>query len=82
MLLPPLIVVELIGLYTLHGERPPAISIFRHGRRSSELSCNLSDNSERRGDVELMVGDTECPLQVCQLSRSLESTHFRSFVDM
>ena len=26
--------------------------------------------------VKLMVGDTECPLQVCQLSRSSESTHF------
>ena len=28
--------------------------------------------------VKLKVGDTECPLQVCQLSRSSESTHFRS----
>eukprot|EP00904_Undaria_pinnatifida_P012729 jgi/Undpi1/8587/HiC_scaffold_25.g11052.m1 len=28
------------------------------------------------------AGDTECPLQVCQLSRSSESTHFRSFVEM
>ena len=27
--------------------------------------------------VKLKVGDTECPLQVCQLSRSSESTHFR-----
>ena len=32
--------------------------------------------------VKLKVGDTECPLQVCQLSRSSESTHFRSFVEM
>ena len=35
-----------------------------------------------RGGVKLKVGDTECPLQVCQLSRSSESTHFRSFVEM
>ena len=28
--------------------------------------------------VELKVEDTECPLQVCQLSRSSESTHFLS----
>ena len=32
--------------------------------------------------VKLKVRDTECPLQVCQLSRSSESTHFRSFVEM
>ena len=29
------------------------------------------------GYVEIMVEDTECPLQVCQLSRSSESNHFR-----
>ena len=32
--------------------------------------------------VKLKVGDTECPQQVCQLSRSSESTHFRSFVEI
>ena len=32
--------------------------------------------------VKLIGGDTECPLQVCQLSRSSESTHFRSFAEM
>ena len=32
--------------------------------------------------VKLIGGDTECPLQVCQLSRSSESAHFRSFVEM
>ena len=32
--------------------------------------------------VKLKVRDTECPPQVCQLSRSSESTHFRSFVEM
>ena len=26
----------------------------------------------------VLAGDTECPLQVCQLSRSSESTHFPS----
>ena len=28
--------------------------------------------------VRVLGGDTECPLQVCQLSRSSESTHFLS----
>ena len=28
--------------------------------------------------VRLLGGDAECPLQVCQLSRSSESTHFLS----
>ena len=28
--------------------------------------------------VRVLGGDTDCPLQVCQLSRSSESTHFRS----
>ena len=28
--------------------------------------------------VRILGGDTECPLQVCQLSRSSESIHFRS----
>ena len=32
--------------------------------------------------VKLKVGGTECPLQVCQLSRSSESTHFRSLVEI
>ena len=28
------------------------------------------------GLYKVIGGDTECPLQVCQLSRSSESTHF------
>ena len=28
--------------------------------------------------VRVLGGDTECPLQVCHLSRSSESTHFLS----
>ena len=31
------------------------------------------------GSVRVLSGDTECLLQVCQLSRSSESTHFLSF---
>ena len=31
------------------------------------------------GSVRVLGGDTECLLQVCQLSRSSESTHFLSF---
>ena len=36
------------------------------------LSCR------RRHSVSVLGGDTECPLQVCQLSKSSESTQFRS----
>ena len=34
--------------------------------------------SQALGDAicKVIGGDTECPLQVCQLSRSSESTHF------
>ena len=39
MLLTSLIFVELVELYTLHGERPPAI--FRHGRRSCAAICQI-----------------------------------------
>ena len=46
MLLGSLIFVELIELYNLHGERPPAI--FRRGRRRCDAT--LLDNSGRRGD--------------------------------
>ena len=38
--------VELVELYTLREDDPPKFSIVRHGCRSSELRCNLSDNSE------------------------------------
>ena len=33
---------------------------------------------KRRHNVGVMGEDTECPLQVCQLSRPSESTHFPS----
>ena len=49
----------------------------RGGRGSAPLELSL-----QREVVKLKVGDTDCPLQVCQLSRSSESTHFRSFVEM
>ena len=55
--------------------------------RTSRLSrsAHVPDPGQVRngyGSVKLKVGDTECPLQVCQLSRSSETTHFRSFVEM
>ena len=40
MLLTSLIFVELVELYTLHGERPPAI--FRHGRSSCAGTCLIT----------------------------------------
>ena len=44
MLLTSLIFVEFVEeLYTLHGERPPAI--FNFQARASYLRCNLSNNS-------------------------------------
>ena len=47
------------------------VSVARRNVQKGEMSS-----------VKLKVGDTEGPLQVCQLSRSSESTHFRSFVEM
>ena len=47
-----------------------------------EERCHNSISSSSTPHVKLKVGDTECPLQVCLLSRSSESTHFRSFVEM
>ena len=58
---------------------------------ASDLGCGIRRRStaesqrrryKRRVVVKLIGGGTECPLQVCQLGRSSESTHFRSFVDM
>ena len=56
----------------------------RYEKKSDRLKerCHNSISSSSTPHVKLMVGDTECPLQVCQLSRSSESTHFRSFVEM
>ena len=41
-----------------------------------QSSLRYSSVSCRRRHCEVSGGDTECPLQVCQLSRSSESTHF------
>ena len=35
-----------------------------------------AEKSDPVGLVRVLGGDTECPLQVCQLIRSLERTHF------
>ena len=41
-----------------------------------EERCHHSKSSlRRRHNVRILGGDIECPLQVCQLSRSSESTH-------
>ena len=50
--------------------------------RSSIVVAATRYRCNRQVHVKLKVGDTECPLQVCQLSRSSESAHFRSFVEM
>ena len=40
---------------------------------------DLSEGKNRRhAIVRVLGGDTECPLQVCRLSRSSEGTHFLS----
>ena len=41
-------------------------------------SSSISRRCRRRHIVRVLGGDTECPLQVCQLSRSSESTQFLS----
>ena len=61
------------------------------GRSSSTHKCDGSStttiktttaapqqqrHSSRGGGVRVVSSDAECPLQVCQLSRSSESTHF------
>ena len=48
MLLTSLIFVELVELYSRHGERPPAI--FNFQARASKLRRYLSDIPGRRGD--------------------------------
>ena len=56
MLLTSLVFVEFIEeLYTLHGERPPAISIFRHGRRSCAATCQITRKGGAIIDVCIVV---------------------------
>ena len=55
MLLTLLIFVELIESYTLHGERPPAISIFRHGRRSCAATCQITREDGAIIDICMVV---------------------------
>ena len=43
-----------------------------------EECYNSKPSQRRRHIVRVLGGDTECLLQVCQLSRSSESTHFLS----
>ena len=62
-----LICVELVELFTLHGERPCAI--FNFQTRASQMHCNVSDNSGRQGDYSFLYCDfrfycsfsTACP---------------------
>ena len=56
----------------------------RYEKKSERLKVRWhnSISSSSAPHVKLKVGDTECPLQVCQLSSSSESTHFRSFVEI
>ena len=63
MLLTSRIFVEFVEeLYTLHGERPPAILNFQ--ARASQLRCNLSNNSGRRAIIDIctvVFGSIACP---------------------
>ena len=47
----------------------------RKGSRTCRIPQVWRGGQER---CKVIGGDTECPLQVCQLSRSSESTHFLS----
>ena len=55
MILTSLIFVELIELYTLHGERPPAIFNFQRGGRSGTATCQITREDGAITDV-WMVG--------------------------
>ena len=46
--------------------------------RLEERLHNSKSSLRRRYNVRVLGGDTECPLQVCELSRSSESFHFLS----
>ena len=49
-----LLFVELVEeLYTLHGERPPAI--FRHGRRSFAATCQITREGGATIDICFVV---------------------------
>ena len=54
MFLTSLIFVELVELYTLHGERPPAF--FNFQARPSYLRCNQSDNSGNGAIIDILQG--------------------------
>ena len=56
MLLASLIFVEFVEeLYTLHGERPPAFSIFRHGRSSCAATCQITREGGAIIDIYIVV---------------------------
>ena len=52
MLLTSLIFVDLVELYALHGERPPAI--FRHGSRSCPATCQITREDGAIIDIYIM----------------------------
>ena len=56
-LLTSLVFVELVELYTLHGERPPAIFNFqaRHGRRSCAATCQITREDGAIIDICMVV---------------------------
>ena len=45
--------VELVELYTLHGERPPAM--FRHGRRGCAATCQITRDDGAIIDIGMVV---------------------------
>ena len=62
MLLTSLIFVELVKLYTLHGERPPAI--FRHGRRSCAATRQITREDGAINDICMVVFSSIAPFSL------------------
>ena len=55
MLLTSLIFVELVELYTVHGDDSPQFSIFRNGRRSFAATCQITREDGATIDICLVV---------------------------
>ena len=68
MLLTSLIFVAFIEeLHTLHGERLPAILIFRHGRRSCDATCQVTREGGAIIDICIVVFAVFCSISLVPL---------------
>ena len=61
--------------YGLHGKRKQNRYEKKH-RRDWRNAATIASQAFDDAICKVIGGDTECPLQVCQLSRSSESTRF------